>query len=149
MAIVETNFFQDDQVPTAAQLNAPFNALATASADIEFDNTSPNWITRKHISDAVSPDAFNKIFSKVDDSTGDFTTSSTTYVTVSNASATEVTLNYAPEQFEILRINASGLVTNIDCNIHFDAVNTGKPNYYAFSLLLEYNDGGGTLTEGQ
>lgn len=147
MAIVETNFFQDDDVPTAAQLNAPYDALATASADIEFDNTSPNWITRQHIVDTATPGEFNEIYSKVDNTTGDFTTSSTAYVTVSNGSATEVTLNYQPQQFEILRINASGLVTNIDANEQFNALHLGKPNYYAFRLLLHYNDGGGTLSE--
>ena len=146
MPIVNTNYFQEDDVPTAVQLNQPFNDLATASAGIEPINTAPNWVTRKHMSDSAT--VCNDIYSKIDDATSSFTTSSTTYVTINNSSLTEVTLNYQPEQYEILRANASGLVTGIDVNINFNdqlpAGDKGKPNYYAFQLLLEYNEGGPT-----
>jgi hypothetical protein len=150
MTIVDTNFFQDDDVPTATQLNQPFNDLATASANIAADNSAPNWITRKHMFDGVVTPC-NQLYSQIDNAGTHFTTTSTSYVTINNSALTEVTLNYSPNQNEILRVNASGLVTEIDVNVNYDnalaAGSKGKPNYYAFQILLEYNDGGGTLTE--
>lgn len=153
MPIVNTNYFQEDAVPTAAQLNQPYDQLAIASTGIEPINTAPNWVTRKHMSQSAT--VCNDIYAKIDNASTSFTTSSTTYVTINNSSLTEVILNYQPEQYEILRANASGLVTNIDVNVNFNnqlpAADQGKPNYYAFQLLLEYNDGGPTqqLTLGE
>ena len=138
MPIVNTNYFQEDAVPTAAQLNQPYDQLATASTGIEPINTAPNWVTRKHMSQSAT--VCNDIYAKIDNASTSFTTSSTTYVTINNSSLTEVILNYQPEQYEILRANASGLVTNIDVNVNFNnqlpAADQGKPNYYAFQLLL-------------
>jgi len=146
MTIIKTNFFEEDDIPTAAQLNQPFVDLATASADIQPENTAQNWITRAHMSPTL---ACNKLYSFKYEGTGPFATSSTSYVTINNGSASEATLNYAPNKYEILRIEASGLVTDIDCQISYDNTDTGnegKHNYYAFQLLLTYNDGAGSLT---
>jgi len=146
MPIVKNNLFEDGDVPTGAELNQPYNDIATASANIDSENTADNWITIEHITD---PNVLNSIYSFVyDGQTADDITS-TSYVTIQNVAPnySELTLNYQPDQFEVLRIECSGLVGNNDVEQTYDSTAVppnGDRNYYAFRLALFYNDGGPT-----
>lgn len=149
MPTVSNNVWYEGEVPTAAELNAPYDAIATASAGLNGDNCKDNWITIYHF----GTEPCNNLYSFVYDGTSDFSTSSTSYVTINSTGVnpSEITLNYVPNQYEVLRIEISGLVTDIDAAVTYDtalpAGQRGNPNYYAFRLLLTYNDGGGNLTQ--
>lgn len=149
MPIVPNNLWEEGDVPTAAELNAPYDAVASASNSIDSSNTNDNWITIQHFATGTP---CNQLFDKVYDGTSQFSTNSATYVTIDSAGGdpTECVLNYQPNQHEILRLEASGLITNIEATTTYDntapAGQQGWNNYYAFRLLLYYNDGGGTLT---
>lgn len=149
MPIVKTNLWEEGDVPTAAQLNAPYNDSQTATADIDALNTRDNWITVHHFNNA---NPCNILFDFVYDGTSDFQTSSTSYVLIDSTGVdpAKIDLNYSPNQYEVLRIEASGLVDDIEAINTYDntlpAGQRGNPNYYAFQILLYYNIGGGTLT---
>jgi len=49
MAIVKNNFFEDGDVPTAAELNQPYDDAAVVTATLGPENVADNWITVKHI----------------------------------------------------------------------------------------------------
>jgi len=146
MPIVKNNLFEDGDVPTGAELNQPYDDVATASGNIDSENTADNWITIAHVR---NPGALNQIYDFVyDGNTADDITS-TSYVTIQNVAPnnSEVALNYSPDQFEILRVECSGLVANSDVEQTYDsgaAPPNGDRNYYAFRLALFYNDGGPT-----
>lgn len=149
MPLITNTVWNEGDIPTAAALNAPYDSAATASAAVDGDNCKDNWITIFHFG---SGNPCNNLYSFVYDGTSEFSTSSTSYVTINSTGVNpaEVSLNYAPNQYEVLRLEASGLVTNIDAAVTYDetlpAGSRGNPNYYAFRLLLTYNDGGGNLT---
>ncbi len=150
MAIVKNNFFEDGDVPTAAELNQPYDDAATATATLGPENVADNWITIKHIN-AQPAGVFNKLFKFIYSGTSQFSTNSTSYVTVDSTGAnpSEVILGYQPEQQEIYRVECSGLVTNINAEQTYDSTAgppNGDRNYYAFRLLLTYDDGAGPLT---
>lgn len=149
MPIVKQNLWEEGDVPQAADLNAPYDNVATASAALDALNTRDNCITVKHF---ATGKPCNAIFDKVYDGTSQFSTNSTSYVTIDSAGGdpTECVLNYTTNQFEVLRLEASALVTNIEATKSFDTAlpvgTRGDCNYYSFRLLLYYNTGGGTLT---
>lgn len=147
MAIVKNNFFIDDEVPTAAELNQPYDDAATQTADIDADNVSENWITNYHFTNTNS---CNVLYDHIYDGVSEFSSSSTSYVTIDSTGSdpAEVTLNYSPDQYEVLRVEASALVTNIEADQTYDSTTAtrGDWNYYAFRLLLTYNDGGASST---
>ena len=150
MAIVKNNFFEDGDVPTAAELNQPYDDAATVTATLGPENVADNWITVKHIN-AQPAGVFNKLYKFIYEGTSQFSTTSTSYVTVNSTGAnpSEVILGYQPEQHEIYRVECSGLVTNIDATQTYDSTAgppSGDRNYYAFRLLLTYDDGAGPLT---
>tara|TARA_R110000822_G_scaffold20605_7_gene65919 strand:- start:487 stop:1188 length:702 start_codon:yes stop_codon:yes gene_type:complete len=149
MPIVKQNLWEEGDVPQAAELNGPYDGIATASTAIDQSNTRDNWITIKHFA-AGKP--CNELFDKVYDGTSQFSTNSTSYVTIDSAGGdpTECVLNYTTNNNEIIRVEASALVTNIDATKSFDTAlpigTRGDCNYYSFRLLLYYNTGAGTLT---
>ena len=148
MAIVKTTLLEDGDKPSAADLNAPYDSAATISADLEADNAGGNWITAYHMNDTTR--ACNRLFSFSYDGTVADVITSTSYVTVNNGSDSEVTINQSFNDHDVLRVECSGLVTAIDVNDVFDNTQSGQArgqdNYYAFQLLLTYNDGGGSST---
>ena len=149
MPIVTTNLWEEGDVPTAAQLNAPYNDAQTATADIDSTNTKDNWITVQHFDNATP---CNILYDFVYDGTSEFSTSSTSYVVIDSfgGDPTDIVLNYQPNQYEVLRVEASGLVTDTEAVKTYDNTlpvgQRGNPNYYAFQILLYYNVGGPTLT---
>ena len=146
MPVVKNNLFEDGDVPTGAELNQPYDDVATASGNIYSENTVDKWITIEHIAD---PNGLNSIYSFVYDGGTPEDITSTSYVPISNVLPiySEVSLNYQPEQFEVLRVECSGLVGNNDVELTYDSTAfppNGDRNYYAFRLSLFYNDGGPT-----
>lgn len=148
MGIANKQHFNEGDIPTAAQLNAGYDSLQTQSAQINDNNTASGWITARHIYNAAP--AANVLKSYMNPTTTLTAYNSTTYTTISQGgNPCEVTLGYQPNQWEITRFSASGLVGTLICNTTYDYVgaNVGKPNYYAFRMLLTYDAGAGDVTE--
>ena len=149
MPIVKQNLWEEGDVPQAADLNAPYDDIATSSAALDALNTRDNCITIKHF---ATGKPCNAIFDKVYDGTTQFSTNSTSYVTIDSAGGdpTECVLNFTTNNNEILRLEASALVTNIQATKTFDIAlpvgTRGDCNYYSFRLLLFFNTGGPTST---
>lgn len=148
MGIANKQHFNEGDIPTAAQLNAGYDSLQTQSAQINDNNTASGWITARHIYNAAP--AANVLKSYMNPTTTLTAYNSTTYTTISQGgNPCEATLGYQPNQWEITRFSASGLVGTLICNTTYDYVgaNVGKPNYYAFRMLLTYDAGAGDVTE--
>jgi len=147
MSTVEKQVFEPGDIPTAAELNEVYDDLATASANIDSENTGAGWLTHKHLDDPASLRPINKIFSYQNDDATSVAYTSESYVEVEDSSGNpcEVTLGYLPEESEMIRIHISGLVSLNDVVEDYDFVGTdvGKPNYYAFRIKLTYSDSGG------
>ena len=149
MPIVEKEFFEPDEVPTAVQLNAPYDALAVASAAIDETNEGAGWLTFKHLDSPSTLNPINKLFNHFHDGGVARNYTNTVYESVKSPAPAsvpcEVALNYFPLENEIIRIHISGLVGQNIVNADYDNVGTnlGKPNYYAFRIKLTYSDSGG------
>jgi hypothetical protein len=151
MSTINTNIIEEDEVPTAAELNKPYDDLATASAAVGSDNIASGAITRKHMLGSGFSSIANNVYSSIDFTASNITDiTSTSYVTLARSGVPqELTLGYAADVDETLRIKGNGLVSNTDVVTVWDYVgaNLGKNGLYAFRLLLYYNvNGGGTLT---
>jgi hypothetical protein len=149
MPIVEKEVFEPDEVPTAAQLNAAYDALAVASADIDETNQGAGWLTFKHLDSPSTLFPINKLYHYFHTGSVARSYTNTTYESVKSpapASAPcEVALNYFPKENEIIRLHISGLVGQNTVTEDYDAVGTnlGRPNYYAFRINVTYSDSGG------
>lgn len=147
MSTVKPFIVEEEAVPTASELNSTYDSLVTASGTIDTDNTATGWMTLKHINPVAN--RFNKLYYFEDDTTTEESINSSSWVTLTSTEGDcEVVLDYQPEQYEVLRIQASGLVSASEAVNDYDHVgtDTGKPNYYAFRLLLTYTDGSGSHT---
>lgn len=147
MSTISKTQYVEGQTPTAAQLNAPYDALA--SSTINDDNTASGWITRKHM---VSSPNINSIAFYENPTTSQTTYNNTSYTTITQGgNPAEITMSVFPEQYEVMRFHACGLTGKHTVSTDYDgslgSPNVAKPGYYAFSLLLTYNDGGGDLTQ--
>lgn len=149
MPIVEKEFFEPDEVPTAAQLNAPYDALAVASGAIDETNEGAGWLTFKHLDSPSTLNPINKLFCYEHIGSVARTYTNTTYEEVKSPAPAsvpcQVALNYFPLENEIIRIHISGLVGQNTVTTDYDFVGTdlGRPNYYAFRIRLTYSDSGG------
>jgi len=152
MPIVEKEVFEPDEIPTAAQLNAAYDDLAVASADIDETNQGAGWLTFKHLDSPSTLFPINKLYNYFHDGSVARTYTNTTYDSVKSpapaSTPCEVTLNYFPKDNEIIRIHISGLVgqNTVVQDYDFVGTNLGKPNYYAFRIKLTYSDSGGPDT---
>jgi hypothetical protein len=141
MANVKKTHYQQGTVPTAAELNAPYDDLATASASVAEDNTASSWATVKHFN--TTAQQCNRLYDYAYDGIGVDTINSATYVTVNVVTASEIDLTgFFPDQYEATRYAASGLVRSVSV-AGPNSQDVGALNYYAFRLLLTYSDGGG------
>jgi hypothetical protein len=113
MPIVEKEFFEPDEVPTAAQLNAPYDELAVASAVIDETNEGAGWLTFKHLDSPSTLNPINKLFCYEHTGGTPRTYQNEAYEPVKTPTGTpcEVPLNYFPNENEIIRIHISGLVS--------------------------------------
>ena len=149
MPIVEKEVFEPDEIPTAAQLNAAYDALAVASADIDETNQGAGWLTFKHLDSPSTLFPINKLYSYFHDGSVAREYQNTVYESVKSPAPAsvpcEVALNYFPKENEIIRIHISGLVAQntVDVDYDFVGTNLGRPNYYAFRIKLTYSDSGG------
>ena len=152
MPIVEKEYFEPDQVPTAAELNASYDALAIASADIDETNEGAGWLTFKHLDSPSTLFPINRLYHYFHDGVSPRTYQNTSYDSVKSPAPAsvpcEVALNYFPKENEIIRLHISGLVSANTVAADYDNVglNLGKPNYYAFRIKLTYSDSGGADT---
>ena len=152
MSIVNKEFYEAGEILTAADLNKPYDDLVTASGQINDTNCATGFITLKHMDTSVQNCNQFYFYQNPTYTQQPYTLS--TWTTISDGvTPCEVALNYAPEQYEILRVDGGGLVAEVECIDDFDYAgppyvpgpNLGKPNYYAFRIVLNYNDGAGTL----
>lgn len=147
MPIVEKEFFEPDEVPTAAQLNAPYDELAVASAAIDEKNEGAGWLTFKHLDSPSTLNPINKLFCYEHTGSTPRTYQNEAYEPVKTPTGTpcQVALNYFPLENEIIRIHISGLVGQNTVNADYDntSPDVGRPNYYAFRIELAYSDNGG------
>jgi len=143
--------FQPGDKPTAAELNAPYNELATDSALIDGDNAASGWATHRHFQGATNFVPLANACKEYENPTTTETFyTSTSYTTISQGgNPAEITLNYTPAVNELVRFHASGMVGKHVITKDYDYVgaNQGKPNYYAFRLLLTTSAGTVNLGE--
>ena len=148
MPIVEKEVFEPDEIPTAAQLNAAYDDLAVASADIDETNQGAGWLTFKHLDSPSTLFPINKLYNYFHDGSVARTYTNTGYDSVKSpapaSTPCEVALNYFPKENEIIRLHISGLVgqNTVVRDYDFVGTNLGKPNYYAFRIKLTYSDSG-------
>jgi hypothetical protein len=149
MPVVEKEYFEPDQVPTAAELNAAYDALAVASADIDETNEGAGWLTFKHLDSPSTLFPINKLYHYFHTGSVAREYQNTVYESVKSpapaSTPCEVALNYFPKDNEIIRLHISGLVgqNTVDVDYDFVGANLGRPNYYAFRIKLTYSDSGG------
>ena len=125
-------------VPTAATLNAPYNAVAADS--VTDPNTKEEWAGRAHLNIATP---INKLFTKDYDGTASWAIPATTFTTIANVSATEINPAYTLENNALVRVSATGLVGAITIGeTNRDGNGTGGQslyNTYAFHIKITYN----------
>jgi hypothetical protein len=149
MPIVEKEAFEADEVPTAAQLNDAYDALAVASADIDETNQGAGWLTFKHLDSPSTLFPINKLYHYFHTGSVARSYTNTTYESVKSPAPAsdpcEVALNYFPKENEIIRLHISGLVGQNTVTEDYDFVGTnlGRPNYYAFRINVTFSDSGG------
>lgn len=154
MTLINKKAFSPGDIPTAAELNAPYDSLATASADIEGDNSATGWITHRHLEVGKTGQPVFNVCKQYNQPTGTSTYNNTSYQTITFAgNPAQITLGYTPDVGEVVRFAASGMVGDNDVVVDYDYVgaNVGKPNFYAFRLLLNHTTGGvgGTINLGE
>lgn len=159
MPFVNTNTrFEPGDVPTAAQLNAPYDQLATVSAGLNGENTATGWITWRHgEAGSTGNPVANQCFQYANPTTSETLYNSTSYTTITQGgNPAQITLNITPEIGEVMRFAGSGMVGEHDITTDYDYAglpggNKGKPNFYAFRLLLNHTTAGvpGTINLGE
>ena len=154
MTLIDKKAFAPGDIPTAAQLNAPYDSLASASQNIEGDNSATGWITHRHLEVDKTGQAVFNTCKQYNQPTGTSNYNNTTYSTITYlGSPAQITLGYTPDIGEVVRFAASGMIGDNDVVIDYDYVgtNVGKPNFYAFRLLLNHTTVGvpGTINLGE
>lgn len=137
MSQVNITAVKPGDLTSVTTTNAAYTNIATASKDLDSDNTQSEWLTRRHMTDdLVAP--YTSIVTTTN--TGG-TYSSETYTAVTHGTALELTpssmvLNYG----DVLRIQG---------NIRSGAssYSAGQSDDYAFTFYWTRNDGGGAVTE--
>ncbi len=133
--------------PTAAELNTPYDELVSASVtDV---NTASGWMTLDHIATGKQ---CNRLFDYTNDTQVTTNYNNISYATISQggADAELPFTSFEPLSSEMTRFCASGLVTTSTVAKEYDdslLAGKGRPNYYAFRLLLTYRDSGSALDQ--
>jgi len=156
--VTSTNNFGPGDIATAAELNAPYDDLQTASSNLDSDNTASGWITWRHMASGPTGIAVaNALYEYENPTTTQTSYNSTSYTTITQGgNPAQITLNVTPDVGEVVRFMASGMVGESTIATDYDyaglpAGNKGKNNYYAFRLLLNHTTGGvpGTTVIGE
>lgn len=137
MSQVTNTVVQPGDLTSAAAAQAVHTAIATASANIDSDNTQSEWVSRRHLSnDLIVP--YTAIITTTN--TGG-TYNSQTYTAVTHGTALELTPSSMVLQY--------GDVLRICGNIRSgqSSYSAGQSDDYAFGFYWARNDGGGAVTE--
>ena len=139
MSIIKNKHFPEGAVPNAADLNAVYDTLATDS--VQAINTAKKWATRDHLNPAATK--LNHIWWDDYPEGGTiFSTNSATLVTITNdpGQPTEVLPNYTAQNVILLRVLATGNVTDNIITTFGDG--GGGQTYfdlYQFVIKVTYN----------
>lgn len=156
--IVSAKTYVEGDVPTASELNAPFNDLQTASSNIDGENTASGWITWRHLeAGSTGTSVANTLYEYENPTTTETFYTNTSYATITEGgNPAQISLGFTPDIGEILRFTASGMVGENTVTSDYDYAglpggNKGKNNYYAFRLLLNHTTSGvpGTVVIGE
>jgi len=102
--------FQPGDIPTATQLNAPYNELATDSAAIDGSNAASGWATHRHLQNPIANSAKEYENSNFVETTYN----NTTYQTISQGGQpAEIILNYTPDLYDCIRFEARVWLVNL------------------------------------
>jgi len=143
MSIIEKPHFEAEDVPTSAELNLTYDLVSARTVGSE--NTQAGWASRDHVTDLAA----NQVFNFADETTVTTVYDRINFTTITGGLGdTKLDLNYQPETNEVLRVHASGLVTALEIESDFaTGSDRGRHNYYAFRILLTYDDGGAPVQE--
>tara|TARA_B100000287_G_scaffold72193_2_gene63835 strand:- start:18612 stop:19280 length:669 start_codon:yes stop_codon:yes gene_type:complete len=147
MSKIGNQYLDGGVVPTAAQLNAVYDAVAADT--INNDNVETDCANRMHFSDTPG-NRINQLSTFDYDGTADWATSSTAWTTIENVAGTpsKVEPNYTAHGQIVIRVQASGLVTELTLSASKDGDGTNAQipyNTYAFRLFATLNSGGTTV----
>lgn len=150
--------FAPGDKPNASELNAVYDSLQTASQNVQTDNTATGWITWRHTEAGKTGFAVaNQCFQYNNPTTTETFYNNTTYQTITQGgNPAQISLNITPDIGEVVRFSASGMTGDHTITIDYDYAglpggNKGKPNFYAFRLLLNHVTAGvpGTINLGE
>lgn len=146
MSKIGNQYLDGGIVPTAAQLNAVYDAVAADT--INNDNVETDCANRMHFSD-TSANRINQLSTFDYDGTTDWVTTSTAWTTIENVAGTpsKVEPNYTAHGQILIRVQASGLVTELSLTAAGDGNGTSGQtayNTYAFRLFATLNSGSTT-----
>ena len=145
MPTVSKTHYEHGTTLTATELNQPYDDLATASADVDSDNTGSGWMTRKHFSSSATF-SVNRCYLYESTSETPKNITSTSWIDLENAAADpaeiDLGLGFQAEDGECLRLSASGMVGETTLG---DVNAEGADNYYAFRIRLRYDAGAGDV----
>jgi hypothetical protein len=146
MATIQSKtYFVNGGVPTAAQLNAPYDDLQAST--INSENTATGWATWKHlVTPGTSATTCNDVYEYSNPTTTQTNYNNTSYAAVAQGGNNcRVTLGFTPLAFEGIRFHGSLLVGTLDVATDYDYVApNGKPNFYAFRIVVNTTFGGVT-----
>jgi hypothetical protein len=138
MGRITNQYFGEGQAPTAPQLNAVYNSVA--SDTIKNVNLDTEWAQREHFS---SSNSITSLYTFDYDGTANWNTTSETMTTIENVAGTpsKVLPNYSTHGHTVVRVHATGLVGVTALNTNDGNGTAGQTNYntYAFRLLMSIN----------
>ena len=136
MSIILKKKFKEGEVVDVADINQVHADLNTDNVDDE--NTSPGWVTYKHIDPATQINTFHSYENETQALTP---YSNTIYQTLNDgvSGACEITTPISLQTDETLRLSAEGVIGTV-----FTDRDEGEKNYFAFRILIN-----GTTTAGE
>tara|TARA_R110001632_G_scaffold17323_1_gene55018 strand:- start:520 stop:1176 length:657 start_codon:yes stop_codon:yes gene_type:complete len=136
MALINKKYFEGGEKLTAANLNAPYDTLA--STTVQGVNTADKWANRDYINEA-GPD-LNKVYHDYNNGATPFSTNSTSSVVVTNgADARTITTTHTCVNRCLLRVWADGTI-GIPTYEQKDYSGGNPPkNLYQFTLQVTFN----------
>jgi hypothetical protein len=128
-------YYKEGDTPNAAGLNKPYSD--TASLSITNKNTRRDWATRKHFD--KSGDLINETYFVSSNTTPQFTTTSSTFSTISvGGQSASIAINETPTNDTLFRVNWDILVAEL--TLADDS--TSANNMYVFRVKVSLNSGG-------
>ena len=136
MALITKKYFEGGEKLTAANLNAPYDTLA--STTVQGVNTADKWANRDYINEA-GPD-LNKVYHDYNNGATPFSTNSTTSVVVTNgADARTITATHTCVNPCLLRVWADGTIGIPIWEVKDYSGANPPHNLYQLTLLVTFN----------